>query len=133
MLYRTKNIKKNITAFWKTKAKKMKIVGEGINHCKGVIYWAIFKNFHKIYTREPNGTLSKRISKGKNNILKRPNNNELTEHFDEDHDFAKNVNLTILELTLDLLLKEGLWIYCTQQLKPISLECSPKSLHKLMH
>ena len=96
MLHRTRNIKKNIAAFCKTKAKKMKIAVEGISHCKGVIYLAIFKKFYKIYTRETTGTLSTRISKGKNDNLKRPNNNELIEHFAKDHDFAKNVDFTIL-------------------------------------
>ena len=83
MLHRTRNIKKNIAAFCKTKAKKMKIAVEGISHCKGV-------------NRETTGTLSTRISKGKNDNLKRPNNNELIEHFAKDHDFAKNVDFTIL-------------------------------------
>ena len=42
-------------------------------------------------------TLSKRISKHKNDILKRPNINQTAEYFNKEHDFAKELGFSILE------------------------------------
>lgn len=59
-------------------------------------------------------TLFKRISKHEFDILKRPSNNDLAEHFNKNYDFGNELSSIILEKGIktleELSFKEDLWI-----------------------
>ena len=81
----------------KNKNMTVALTDEGDWQSKRCIYLAKRKKHNKIYIRKTTETLSKRISKHKFKIFKKPSNNELPEHFNKEHNFVKELHFNILE------------------------------------
>ena len=69
-------------------------------------------------------------------IAKRPHNNELAEHFHQNHDIDKDLDVVILEDNLyksaERLFKENQWICRLQSLQPQGLNIDQGSYTKEM-
>ena len=83
------NPQKNIT---------IEIKDGGTCRSKNVIYAAICKKCDLIYIGQTGDPLNERFSKHRYDAKKRPNNNELAEHFHQhDHSFDKDLEVLILQ------------------------------------
>ena len=100
----------------------IKVKAGGNCQSTGVIYAARCKKHDQIYTGKTSETLAKRFYKHKYDILKRPENNELANHFNKDHDITKDLDFLILEKDIknahELSFKEDEWICRLQTLYP---------------
>ena len=70
----------------------------GTCRSRDVIYAAICKKCNLIYIGETGDQLKDRFSKHRHDAKKRPDNNDLAEHFyQDDHDFDKDLEVLILQ------------------------------------
>ena len=108
--------------------------------CKvtNVIYAAKCKKHDLIYIGHTGEKLSERFSKHKYDVKKRPDNSELASHFHENHDFDRDLEISVLQIinTDALPMRvhyEDRWICALQTLQPTGLNTEINSYAKEMY
>jgi len=115
----------------------VKLKSTGNCKTRNIIYAAKCKKHKIIYTGHTSEQLNTRFSKHKYDIKNRPDNSELAEHFNKNHDINKDLEIYILETDIPnhqrRILLEDRWMCKLQTLQPTGMNKDGGSYLKEMY